>query len=97
MSHKRQGRELPPRFRHVITTNYFRTFTFKERLGLLFGCGFLVKISVWCVNRPGRFDPVFASSVVREMTAEDRAAAEIRESLQVDRASLPPDINQPAQ
>lgn len=57
------GRLLPVKFAHVIKCEYFRRFTFIERLKLLLGYNVVVMCGIAVRHNPGVAHPKFISQV----------------------------------
>jgi len=58
-----QARPLPPAFRHVIKVDWFRKFTFWERIHILLGCNLLVLVRIPTLHKPGETHPILAAEV----------------------------------
>jgi len=73
-----KGRVLPTKFTGVISTDWHRTFTLKERLKILLGYNFSVAIRIVTVNSPGKFNPI----IVGETTKHTSPSEMVKERLQ---------------
>lgn len=71
-----KGKPLPPTFRFRHDYDWFRRFTWKERLKILIGCNLFVRVQFFTVNSPGQTQPVFIGAVSEQKTAIDQMIAE---------------------
>jgi hypothetical protein len=66
------GTEMPVVYRHVLSCDWLRTFTFKDRIRILFGCSLVVAIRIACRHDPGLIQPVIAGEVSIETSPSER-------------------------
>lgn len=74
--------KVPTVYRHVQNLDWFRVFTWRERIKILFGYNLNVLIRLRVQHNPGDFDPIIAgevtpyehpSELLRSRIAEDLA------------------------
>ena len=63
-------RPLPEKFRHVISVDWFRTFSWKERLLIALGYNLAVYIRVPTRHNPASLQPVIGAEVSHHLNAE---------------------------
>ncbi len=63
---------LPPSFRHVMRFDWFREFTWAERLKILFGGNLFVLIRIPTLHNPGQSAPIIAGEVTKHQTASSQ-------------------------
>jgi hypothetical protein len=78
--HKSKSHGIPvkPAFRHVIEIDWFRQFTWKERMQILLGYQLQVMIRIPTLHKPGVFDRFIKSVVTEETTPHADMAARMR-------------------
>lgn len=68
---KLAGKPLPTVYRHVLNTEWCRAFSWKERLGVLFGGNLVVAIGVACQHNPGAIQPLIIGRVTTATSATE--------------------------
>lgn len=58
-----RGQEMPVVYRHILKTDWLRTFSFKERVKILLGCSLVVAVRIVTQHSPGKIQPVIAGEV----------------------------------
>jgi hypothetical protein len=81
-------REMPVIYKGgLIKIEWFRKFTFRERLALLFGANFVVMAGVACEHRVGRFQPIMVGQCSKH-TTPDNLMREAVENMVADKESV---------
>lgn len=68
---KSQARPAPEVYRHIIKNEWFREFTIRERLAILFGCNMVVMIGIATRHNPGAMQPLVLGRVSYQKNATD--------------------------
>lgn len=66
-----KGRVLPPSYKFLITENFFRYFTWKERLQILIGYRALIKLQMCVEHSPGKHQSSLELETSKELTPPD--------------------------
>jgi hypothetical protein len=67
-----RARVLPVKYKGgIIKLEWFRKFTFRERIMLLFGANFVVMVGVACEHSAGRWQPMIAGQCSKHTTPDD--------------------------
>lgn len=88
---KPKGRELPPKFSVVTTTECFFKFRFWMRVKILFGYNLNVTHRMFSVNSPGRSYAQFQETLSKHPTAEAHTHHEPPEPAIPETPLTPPD------
>lgn len=75
--------KVPEVFRHVIKVDWFREFTLKERLAILFGANLRVFIRIPTRHNPAALQPVIMAELSKYPDAQSEMAAQL-ENLMID-------------
>ena len=59
---------MPTKFNHEISVDWFRRFTMKERLKILFGFNLAVAVRIVTVNAVGKYQPVIMAETSKFTT-----------------------------
>lgn len=81
------GRPVPQVFRHVIQFDWFRRYTFLERVKILFGFNFMVYVRIPCRHNAASFEPIVKGDVTRHITPDDVIVEQMKKIM----------VDQPAQ
>jgi hypothetical protein len=71
---KPKGKPVQVPFNHSIETEWFREFTWKERIAIFFGCNVLVQIAIFTRHNSGEFQPVIRGIISKERTAKEHVS-----------------------
>lgn len=66
-----QGHKMPSIYRQILKTEWFRQFTFRERIAILFGANLVVMIGVATRHRVGEFQPMVIGKVSKHSTPDE--------------------------
>ena len=66
-----KGKPVPTVYRHVIKVEWYRRFTWSERLAILFGSGLVVMEGIATQHSPGAFQPLLIGKVTKSTTPDD--------------------------
>ena len=61
-------REVPVVYRHVLSVDWFRQFTFMDRVRIFLGYNLVVAVRIATRNDPNKFQPIIAGEVTKETT-----------------------------
>lgn len=67
---KSEGKPVPTVFKHIIKIEYFRRFSFRERIAILFGSGIVLQIGCATQHSPGVFQPLILGKVTKETSPD---------------------------
>lgn len=62
------GRELPPKFKHMIDVGATRKFSWKERIQILIGYRADISVAIICEHLPGKFTPKVQLDLTPELS-----------------------------
>lgn len=82
----------PKLFRHVIEVDWFRKFTWPERLHILLGCNLNVLIRIPTLHKPGEHSPIVIGEVSDAQSPSDQAQKAMKAQVE---ALMPPDYIDP--
>jgi hypothetical protein len=68
---KSQAHKVPTVYKYRVNLDWFRAFTWKERIKILFGYSLFVVIRVRTKHNAGEIDPVIAGSVVEHNNPDE--------------------------
>lgn len=85
------GKALPPAFRHVIQFDWNRTFTWKERLQIVFGYSFNVLIRVPTLHKPGELGVLVMGETCKLKTASDLIQENMKQAMAEKFSNIPID------
>ncbi len=73
-----RGREKPnlPKFQHQYEFHWFRKLRWRERLMILLGANFKVKVHFLTTNSAGRVQPVIGATLTKENDARNQIVAD---------------------
>lgn len=84
MKTKLPERPLPEAHKHLMKIDWFRRFTFLERLQIFFGYNLVVLCRVKLPHAPGRFAPYVIAQTVPHHVAADSLEIKIRNELDTE-------------
>lgn len=84
-----QARVVPQKFTQIIKVEWFREFTWKERLAIFFGAGLVVAIGVATRHRVGEAVPAVLGKVTKERTADEFMKESIKNMIQQKAPKVP--------
>lgn len=73
--------EVPPKFCTKIDHEWFRTFSFWDRVKILFGANLQVVICICTEHRPGRFQFLVGGTTSNHTSAVNHLKAQIKEAM----------------
>lgn len=74
-------RKVPERYTHLLSVDWFRRWTFRERIAILFGCNVAVCIRVACRYSPGAIKPFVRAEVTKQLQASDLLKTQMANAL----------------
>lgn len=80
---KYREKPIPVQFKQTIQVDWYRKFTRWERIKIMFGYNFVVKLRMFVQHAPGHIQPIFKGETTKYDTAEDH----VRHTEQEDTAS----------
>lgn len=81
---KSKGQNKPEVYGHRISIEWFREFSFLQRIAILFGANLVVTIGIATRHNPGAFHPFIIGEITKHRTATDKVKATVADML-VDR------------
>lgn len=72
---------MPTKFAGTISTDWFRKFTLKERLQILFGYNLSVAVRIVCVHAPGKFNPIIAAETTKHTEPSEQITDRLKNVL----------------
>lgn len=84
MSNKIRERATPIECRHLMSADWFRKFTLKERLQILFGFNLIVMIRIATQHHPGQFKAIVAGHATKLMKPDDAMIEKLKAMLDVE-------------
>jgi len=64
-------RPVPPKFKHVIQAEFYRAFTWTERLQILLGYRSIISVHITVEQKPGMFDPKMTFRTTKEILNQE--------------------------
>lgn len=83
------GTPAPPIYKCRYDFEWFRKFTWRERLAILIGSNFRLQASFLTSSSMGKCNPVFVGGVTIHKTPEAQAEASEREKLESEKLTPP--------
>lgn len=65
-----KARTLPTMFKHIVKVEWYRRFTLRERIAILFGANFVAMIGVATQHSPGSLQPLIVGNVSKHTTPD---------------------------
>lgn len=86
------GTPAPPIYKCRYDFEWFRKFTWRERLAILLGSNFRLQASFLTSSSMGKVQPVFVGGVTIHKTPEAQAGASEREKLESEKLTPPLEV-----
>lgn len=74
---------MPPKYKHVLSVDWFRKFTLKERLKILFGYNIVVAFRVVTVNACGAYEPVIKAETTKNIDSKQQSLEQFENEIKL--------------